>query len=234
MLKLDIPIKDWNGYTDKWSSIPDWQVRVSQLYGQNLLDYKQFGLNSHNGIDIAFREGCAIIAPCDMKITYIQIDPKGYGNAVWGEAILSDSKVYRYELCLAHFKEIVCEKGDIKRGELLGYGDSTGFSTGHHLHLGVREFINGKFNAYNKGWVDPKRFLPHLVWDWNDNKLMEKTDGKLVFNNDTGEIGYMYDKWLRTANTDDRFSKMLASYIVRKEGVNISGEAWNKLPKKSF
>jgi hypothetical protein len=34
--------------------------------------------------------------------------------------------------------------------------------------------------------------------------------------------------------TPDRLSKMIASYIVRKEGVNLSNLDYNKLPKEEF
>jgi hypothetical protein len=30
------------------------------------------------------------------------------------------------------------------------------------------------------------------------------------------------------------FCKMLASYIIKREGVNISDAEWTKLPKKQF
>lgn len=236
MLELDIPIKDWNGYSSKWSSIPEWNVRVSQLYGEKkMIDYTQFGLESHNGLDIAFKHRCPIVAPCDMNVTYIQSAANGYGNLIMADAIIADDKVYRYQLCFAHLDEITAVKGMVKRGDIIGYGGTTGFSTGTHLHFGVREYINGKFNAYNKGWVDPLLFMPHVVWDYRDHKLMEKIDAKLVINNGTGEIAWFYDKYLRTIITTDRAVLMGLYYNHKKDGgASISAEEWDKLPKKSF
>lgn len=250
-----LPIKDgefWDGKPNNYSNLKQWALTPTQKYGQNLLNYAQFGLKGHNGVDIAFKEGCPIVAPCRLYMSYIQIDPKGYGNAVWAETetqqINGDS--YKLEMAFGHFKEIVAKPFKwYNEGDLLGYGDSTGFSTGDHLHYGTRPHCKLGNQDWRqmfpdngfKGWIDPQQFLPHIVWNLEElltknymTEFKEKHDGKLIFNNDTGEIGWFYGDKLRIPPDTDKFVKMIASYLVRKEGAHISDVEWDKLDKIDF
>ncbi len=252
--KFDVlPIADngifWDGKPTTLSNIPKWQIHLTQRFGENLVDYSQFNLKGHNGIDIGFLEGCPIVAPCDLWITYLQ-DSAGYGKNVWGE---TESKqingdYYKLELCFGHNKEMVAKSNNwSKKGSSLSFGDSTGFSTGDHSHIGVRPYVkkSGKTiweqmfpnNGY-LGWINPEPFFPKMykIGEKNTNymeEFKEKHDGKLVFNNDTGEIGWFYNDKLRIPD-QDRLAKMLASYLIRKEGVHIADVEWDKLDKDKF
>jgi murein DD-endopeptidase MepM/ murein hydrolase activator NlpD len=128
--------------------------------------------------------------------------------------------------------------------EVIGFGDSTGFSTGHHLHFGIRPLYQNK-ESFNQllwdngyfGYQDPEEYLPKIYWGIDDlldeDKLMSKINKKLIFNNKTGEIGWFYDGKLRVPSKA-RLPELLASYLVRKEGVNVSPEDWDKIKKTNF
>ena len=246
-----LPIKDgewWDGKPFPYSNLNKWHPTFSQKFGMNPEIYKQFGMKGHNGIDIAYFEGTPVVAPCKLWVSYLQDDPKGYGRNVFAE---TESKqingdYYKIEMCFGHNKEFSCQASRwVEEGELLAFGDSTGFSTGPHCHYGIRPWIkdgsswkqvfNG--NGY-LGWINPDNFLPHIVWDLNELNFMDefkqKNDGKLIFNNDTGEIGWFYNNKLRIPEDADRGWKMLASYLIKKDGVNINDVDWDKLPKEKF
>ena len=145
-------------------------VFITQYYNQNNLDYSQFGLQFHGGIDIAAPKGTPVKACADGYIIERTDKPTGFGLRV-SQAIPMGDKVW--VLVYGHFdrfevnSEILWNfnRKDtfVKEGDVIGYVDSTGFSTGHHLHFGLYEYdLNGnKLNPNNGGGgaIDP---LPHM------------------------------------------------------------------------
>jgi len=125
--------------------VPD---RISQVFGANPKLYKRFGLLGHNGIDYASPKGREIKATDSGTVAYSYNDKDGYGEVIklkhsWGESIY------------AHLNKRLVKKGArVKRGQVIGTVGSTGFSTGNHLHFGIRinpvNYNNGYF-----GWVNP-------------------------------------------------------------------------------
>ena len=69
-----------------------------------------------------------------------------------------------------HLKEIKCVVGQIvKSYDLIGLADSTGFSTGHHLHYGIYPTDEPKDKGYD-GAVDPLPYIietPHFTFNNN-------------------------------------------------------------------
>jgi murein DD-endopeptidase MepM/ murein hydrolase activator NlpD len=63
--------------------------------------------------------------------------------------------------------------------------DSTGFSTGHHLHYGIKPLISKDGNNWSqcfkdngfKGSNDPELYLPHIVWNLDEILSPEKYTG---------------------------------------------------------
>jgi len=102
----------------------------------------------HNGIDFAAARGTEIRASNAGYISFAGWK-KGYGNTTiinhgykQGKQI---SSVY------AHQHRLLVKKGSfVKKGQLIGYVGSTGYSTGPHLHFEIRE--NGKA-------VNPRNYL---------------------------------------------------------------------------
>ena len=91
------------------------------------------GTEFHQGIDIAAETGTPIVATADGVVTAAGWNGGGYGNMVdidHGEGIAT-----RY----AHASSVVVTAGQrVRRGQIIAYVGSTGFSTGPHLHYEVR------------------------------------------------------------------------------------------------
>ncbi|MFA6850562.1 MAG: M23 family metallopeptidase [Selenomonadaceae bacterium] len=95
------------------------------------------GSDFHPGIDIANDEGTPILATADGVVTAAGWNSGGYGNMVdinHGNGIMT-----RY----GHARQVVVSIGQqVKRGQIIAYMGSTGFSTGPHVHYEVR--VNGQ------------------------------------------------------------------------------------------
>ncbi|MFI3294684.1 MAG: M23 family metallopeptidase [Rikenellaceae bacterium] len=87
----------------------------------------------HNGVDLALKVGDPIYATFEGVVRYARYNTGGYGYLV----------IIRHpnglETWHAHLTTINSRVGDyVKAGEVIGYGGSTGRSTGAHLHFEVR------------------------------------------------------------------------------------------------
>lgn len=94
------------------------------------------GTDFHPGMDIANDMGTPIVATADGIVEYAGWNSGGYGNMVdinHGNGIMT-----RY----GHAAQVVVSVGQhVKRGQLIAYMGSTGFSTGPHVHYEVH--VNG-------------------------------------------------------------------------------------------
>ena len=110
--------------------------RIHPILGKRIL---------HTGIDIAAPSGAAIWAADGGTIVYATW-VSGYGNTVAIDHGGGISTLY------AHQSSTAVSYGQrVKKGQVIGYVGSTGFSTGPHLHFEVR--VNG-------APVDPMGYLP--------------------------------------------------------------------------
>ncbi len=135
---------------------------ITQAFGVNPQNYKPFGLPGHEGLDIKAPTGSKVfcVAPGQVKlITLVSPDPKkpAYGNHV--RVLHADG----YETIYAHLQSIAVEMGQtVAAGQLLGLADSTGNSTGAHLHLTLKHH-GESFDGYPSSIVDPTPFLAPLL-----------------------------------------------------------------------
>ena len=89
----------------------------------------------HKGVDISLTTGDAIYSAFDGIVRAVMPTRMsgGYGNVV------VIRHVNGLETYYGHLSQYIVESGDIVRaGELIGYGGSTGRSTGPHLHFETR------------------------------------------------------------------------------------------------
>lgn len=148
---------------------PRW---VNQSFGHIMPVYTSLGLAGHNGIDFMADHGQPVYAAHDGTC-YPEIDVNG-GNGV----VIRTDETYDYNGQKVHFKSIywhlmqadaVVKTGQkVKAGDLIGYADSTGLSTGDHLHFAIKpqawnetdwtwynvEQTNGYFGA-----IDPQQYF---------------------------------------------------------------------------
>lgn len=159
-------------------SLPVIPFHLNQGFGVNYVTYKQFGLQGHNGLDLEAYHGQPVYASHDGTVIIEVDDDQGHG------VVLVSDQMYDYNGSLAYFKTIYWHLCDpvkepsypypvktnqkVKRGDLIGYADNTGFSTGNHLHFGLKPMAMGESvlttmnieqnNGY-MGAIDPTPYL---------------------------------------------------------------------------
>ncbi len=251
--KLNLPIKNWDGRPGNYSNLKEYRLNFTQKFGMNALDYSQFGLKGHNGIDIAGVKGTPISAPCRMWISFTNENDTGYGINILAETetIKINGEYYKLELVFGHFESIVVKAGHwVNEGDLIGYMDSTGFSTGNHLHFGIRPIWSIDGNTWKQmfygngyaGYIDPEPFLPHIVWDLEEilkpqennikNMLQkfkrDKQTGALYFVKVVGEEEAKKAQKPELSNTlcKQKFEDTLAP-VIGALGDEFGIESWN-------
>ncbi len=153
------------------------------MFGGDEKTYSQFGLKGHNGLDWLAVHGQPIYAAHEGTAAYfidknnghlITIDSEKeyevgkYGSVfvktVYGH-LVDSTKEPKYTSPIYKAKNMTKK---VKAGDLIGYADNTGFSTGDHLHFGLKPTKkNSKGKLYNVeqdngylGAIDP---FPYLV-----------------------------------------------------------------------
>lgn len=125
----------------------DWPVRgpITSKFGQRIDPFTRMPA-FHSGIDIACPRGAEIRA-ADKGLVIFVGDNSGYGKTI----IINHGK---YRTLYAHLLSYKVKPGDeVEKGQVIGLGDSTGKSTGNHLHFEVRTG-EGK-----TGIIDPLKIL---------------------------------------------------------------------------
>lgn len=157
----------YHEYCNKKIQISDLFIgdfNVSQRFGSNPASYKKFGLKGHNGVDFACPSDTPLIACADGIVYIAAFDVNGYGNYVyiWDS---SQKTMFLY----AHLKSFVVKKNQsVRLGQLIGYSDNTGNSTGPHLHFSPYKTDErgerlDRLNGYG-GAIDA---LDKNLVDWN-------------------------------------------------------------------
>jgi len=128
-------------------------IYVSQGFGGNPDMYAQFGMKGHNGWDFKCVTGTPIIAVHDGRIDFYQ--DGGYGVNL---RLRFEEEGFEWECVYGHLQKYEGAERDVKRGDVIAYSDNTGYSTGPHLHFGIRKLLNGQVVDHNNGYlgyIDP-------------------------------------------------------------------------------
>jgi murein DD-endopeptidase MepM/ murein hydrolase activator NlpD len=136
---------------------------ITQLFGENPDIYAQFGMVGHNGIDFACEVGTKLFAPADGSLRFLE-------NSGYGKYCKIRSPLGEREIVLGHLHNFAGTNRDVKMGELIGYSGNTGFSTGPHLHFGMRNLLasnsdiwSWSVERYNNGYYGYIDILPWIV-----------------------------------------------------------------------
>ncbi len=126
-----------------------------------------YGPGGHNGLDFAYEEGTELFAPFDGFV-YQKTEPSGYG--IYLTFVGSE-----YKVVYGHLKSCLVQDGQVKAGQLVALGDSTGFSTGPHLHITVKR-VDANGNVLDRdnghdGAINPTNLFQ---WDAMSEKEVEQ------------------------------------------------------------
>lgn len=178
---------------------------ILQGFGVNGEYYRSHGINikGHNGIDLKATHGQPVYATHDGLALYQVDSNQGHGVVV----ITKDSyeiegretpvKTIYWHLCSAStdggkFQSPIANKGavEVKKGDLIGYANSTGFSTGDHLHFAVKPLAKVGENLYTwgpaeptngySGCVDPMPYFEEATYTEDYGALVKKRDSLLL------------------------------------------------------
>jgi len=147
-IKEEIPLKLVDVPNKRFSKMPLITTPITSDFGFR-------GYRWHYGTDLDLDTGDSVRAVFDGVVRISKWDGGGYGNYL----------VVRHynglETLYGHLKQPLVKVGQyVKAGELIGWGGSTGRSTGPHLHFEVR---------YQGNPLDPEK-----VYDFPDYALMSE------------------------------------------------------------
>lgn len=139
----------------------DYKV-VTQGFGINPQWYKQYGLPGHEGIDMRAPMNTPVYAAWGGKVVRNE-EHDAYGWSIRIEATIRGDV---YEFVYAHFANPARYRvGEtVEKGEVIGDADSTGNSTGSHLHFSLKKrgaTASGETD-YKYDLIDPTQFFVEL------------------------------------------------------------------------
>jgi murein DD-endopeptidase MepM/ murein hydrolase activator NlpD len=106
----------------------------------------------HMGVDLALPAGRRVYAMTDGAVSVPPYMPSGYGHY----CIVQDGA---WRTLYAHAETVQVDDGvKVKQGQQVMLGNSTGRSTGNHLHLEIK---------YNGQYIDPMSVLPIAGKRWS-------------------------------------------------------------------
>lgn len=175
---------------------------INQPFGVNGAYYESKGVNiiGHNGIDFAATHAQPVYATHDGVAYPEEDENQGFG------VVLITNQPFDYVIGQVYFKtiywhlinDIPVKTGDaVKAGDLLGYANNTGLSTGDHLHFGLKPVLSSNEPPFawetinpNNGYlgaIDPTPYFNGLFAQDIANA------GKFIFNTNIGYGSQSYD-----------------------------------------
>ena len=158
---------------------------ITFVFGEAPAWYTRVFGYPHNGIDIGCPVGTGVLATDTGKVIFADAIPDGDGMGLilqheWGISL------YWHLNSLSAILGGACDKG-----ALVGESGNTGYTTGPHLHFGIKvldEPVEGM-----RGWCDPQRYISETVIEPAPPAAIAKTH--LVMPGDT--LWGLADKYYR-------------------------------------
>ena len=175
-----------------WIADHDFELAGKKLHtGDNV--YKvAFGMDGHNGDDIVAPLGTEVLAVHDGFVVECVAKDTGLGLRV---TIRWEADGLTWLATYGHFEKTAFpdipwnfnnKNYPVKQGDVVGYVDSTGFSTGNHLHFmgyqykdGVRQNSNNGYNGAISLWPYVKEnYMEPLQVLGEQTIVLKNLDGK--------------------------------------------------------
>lgn len=110
-----------------------------------------YGSVGHKGIDLQAKHGQPIYCACAGIVDGIDTSERS-GLDV---RVVSEVNGKKYKHIYEHLLGYQPKKGDkLEVGDLIGWADNTGWSSGDHLHFEFQELIDGKWKS-----IDPMPYM---------------------------------------------------------------------------
>jgi len=198
----------------KFLYYPTVPFTITQPFGTNPAMYAQFGIKGHNGLDIKCYHGQPLYASHDGLAYYSVDDSEGHG------VVIRTNEKYTYNGEESYFKTIywhLCTSQEakfaspvwryvkdnhgapmpVKAGDLIGFADNTGFSTGDHLHFALKPQAlneeNGAFwnAAQNNGYAGAIDPMPYFngIYATNAKYVLE------IYKSNISILTFIRDWW---------------------------------------
>lgn len=139
--------------------------RVTQRFLANPDNYKPFGLPGHDGVDIAAATGSPIMAAASGTVSQINTNPAASNYGIFVRVGHGE-----YETTYAHLQSVqagLAVGTAVAGGQQIGKADSTGNSTGSHLHITLKRpgyaFTDKCGNQWLYNIIDPEPFMMHFT-----------------------------------------------------------------------
>jgi hypothetical protein len=133
---------------------------ITQPFGANPQIYTRFGMPGHEGLDIRARTNTNIYCCAPGVVYRVHLSPKTHAYGIHVRIRHKDG----YKTVYGHLAKAFVEEGEmVEAGQLIGHADSTGASTGAHLHLTLKRdgATKRRETKYPKDVIDP---TPFMVW----------------------------------------------------------------------
>jgi hypothetical protein len=132
---------------------------ITQHFGINPLNYAQFGLPGHEGIDIRAPMGSKIFCVSPGEVYRVHLDARDHNYGIHVRVAHRNG----YRTVYGHLQRALVTKGqNVEAGTVLGTADSTGNSFGTHLHLTLKK-AGPKREKWPYNIIDPTPYLLPLI-----------------------------------------------------------------------
>jgi len=134
--------------------------------------YTSLGLKGHNGVDLLATHKQPVLAATEGRVhKLVSENQRGIGVEIVSKCryqLEGLNRRYRVKTRYWHLDSYAVRKGRrIKAGEIIGYADNTGLSSGTHLHFELkpvrRRFPRGFKNVFQEngyfGAIDPEPYF---------------------------------------------------------------------------
>ena len=136
-----------------------------------------YGSKGHLGLDLRTVHNQEVYCIQRGVVNQIDTDPRS-GLDV---RIISTIENRKFKHIYEHLMGYQCKIGDIiETGQLVGWADNTGYSSGDHLHLQVEELINGIWVPIDPLPLMAEIFAKDILWTNSKLKYISEQIAKLL------------------------------------------------------